>query len=318
MTDHSAISVVVPVYNSALTLRELSRRLCLTLESRVDSFEIIFVDDGSADGSFEVIRDLAAADSRIKGIRLRRNAGQHNALVCGLRAVSYPVTVTLDDDLQHFPEDIPILLDALKAGYDVVYGTFPEPRQNFLRTLASRLTKYLLKQAMGVPGAQNVGPFRAFRTELRQVFAHYQGPQPNLDVLLSYGTVAFAAVSVRHEARQQGVSGYTFTKLLVHAMNMLTGFTVLPLRFASLLGLASTGLGIGLFCYILAHYILEGSPVQGFPFLASVICLFAGAQLLTLGILGEYFARMYLRFMGRPTYVEAERVDASSSSTSTP
>jgi undecaprenyl-phosphate 4-deoxy-4-formamido-L-arabinose transferase len=307
--QNDAVSVVVPVYNASRTLPELARRLCAALMPRTTAFEILLVDDGSADGSFAAIRELAGRDPRIKGIRLRRNAGQHNALLCGVRAAAHPVTVTLDDDLQHYPEDIPALLDALTPDRDVVYGVFSQPRHGFLRTLASKLTKRVLEQAMGVAAARDVGPFRAFRTELRQAFAPYRGAQPNLDVLLSYGTQAYGAVPVRHEPRAQGVSGYTFLKLLSHALNMLTGFTVLPLRFASLLGMASTVCGLGLFLYVIVRYLFAGSPVQGFPFLASVISLFSGVQLLAVGILGEYFARMYLRLMDKPAYTEAERLN---------
>jgi glycosyltransferase involved in cell wall biosynthesis len=305
----NGLSAVIPVYNGRECLPELRRRLGEVLSAQGEPFEIIFVDDGSRDGGWSLLREFAAADARIKAIRLMRNHGQHNALLCGIRAASFPVTLTLDDDLQHPPEEIPKLLSALDGERDVVYGVFPEERHGWARTLASRITKKALRQAMGAPEVENVSALRVFRTGLRDAFASYQGPMPNIDVMLSWGTTRFTAVAVRHEPRLTGTSGYTLRKLVVHALNMITGYTVLPLQLASLMGFLITLGGLGLLAFILVRYMSEGSPIQGFPFLASIICLFSGAQLFALGILGEYFARMHLRLMDKPVYTAAERLN---------
>lgn len=303
------ISVVIPVYNSQGTLPELWRRLDAVLSAEARAFEVIFVDDGSRDDSWQVVSDLARGDARVKAIRLMRNHGQHNALLCGIRAAVHPVILTLDDDLQHPPEEAPRLMAAFAQGYDVVYGTFPEERHGLLRNLASRITKKALQTVMGVAAASSVSAFRLFRADLRQAFAGYQGPLPNIDVMLSWGTTKFGAARVRHEPRRTGASGYTLGKLVVHAANMITGFTVRPLQVVSLLGFAQTLLGFVLLLFVVGRYILEGTTLQGFPFLASIICLFSGAQLFSLGILGEYFARMHLRLMDKPVYTEAERLN---------
>lgn len=303
------ISAVIPVYNGRACLPELWERLARVLEAVSERFEVVFVDDASRDGSWDLLKELAERDPRCKAIRLMRNHGQHNALLCGIRAASHPVIVTLDDDLQHPPEEIPKLLAALTDERDVVYGTFPEERHGLLRNMASQLTKKVLQQAMGVAEARSVSAFRAFRAGLRDAFADYRGPLPNIDVMLSWGTTRFAAVSVRHEPRRTGASGYTLRKLMVHALNMITGFTVLPLQLASVMGFLLTLAGMALLGFVVIRYLIEGTTMQGFPFLASIICLFSGAQLFALGIIGEYFARMYLRLMDKPVYTVAERAN---------
>ena len=307
-----AVSVVVPVYDGAATLPELVARLAAVLAARAPRSEILLVNDGSRDASWQVILELARARPvphelgpdrpRVHGIDLMRNYGQHNALLCGIRAAAGAVVVTMDDDLQHPPEEIPLLLDALGGEVDVVYGTPRAERHGLLRVAASRATKLMLEGAMGATVARRVSAFRAFRSELRQAFEQYGNPYVSIDVLLTWATTRFAAVPVRHEPRRSGHSSYTFRMLARHALNMVTGFSVGPLKLARLVGFASTLLGIGVLAYVVGRYLIQGTSVPGFPFLASVITIFAGAQLFTLGIIGEYLARMHLRLMSRPVY----------------
>jgi glycosyltransferase involved in cell wall biosynthesis len=296
------LSVVVPVYNAAATLAELTTRLAAVLAARGGSWEVVLVNDGSRDASWRIIGELAAREPRVRGIDLMRNYGQHNALLCGIRAASGAVLVTLDDDLQHPPEEIPLLLAALGEEVDVVYGTPLAEQHGFWRDLASQATKMVLEGAMGAAVARRVSAFRAFRGELREAFAQYGNPYVSIDVLLTWGTTRFAAVPVRHEARRAGRSNYTFRLLARHALNMVTGFSVGPLRLASMVGFASTLLGMAVLTYVVGRYLLQGTTVPGFPFLASVIAIFSGAQLFTLGIIGEYLARMHFRLMSRPVY----------------
>jgi len=239
---------------------------------------------------------------------MARNFGQHSALLCGIRVAKYEVVVTLDDDLQNLPEDIPKLLAKLEDGFDMVYGTREHERHGLFRNLASQVTKWVLQSAMGASTARDVSAFRAFRTRLREAFSDYRSPSVNLDVLLTWGTTAFGSVRVRHEARQVGDSGYNLRKLMNHAINMMTGFSTLPLRFASIMGFAFALMGVLILVYVLGRYLLTGSSVPGFPFLASIIAIFSGVQLFALGIIGEYLARMHLRTMERPTYVVREQV----------
>jgi len=231
-----------------------------------------------------------------------RNYGQHNALLCGIRAAKYELIVTLDDDLQHSPEEIPRLLARLEEGFDVVYGA-PETEQNgLLRAIASRITRLALRTTVGADVAKNVSAFRIFRTQLREEFASYQSPFVSIDVLLTWATTRFGAIRVPFQQRRSGSSNYTFTKLMRFALDMMTGFSAAPLQLASLIGFGCMLFGIAVFFYVFVRYCLEGS-VAGFPFLASIIAIFSGAQLFSLGVIGEYLARMHFRSMKRPAYV---------------
>jgi len=306
----SSLSVVVPVYNGALTVELLARRLEAALPSLAGRYELVLVNDGSRDQSWQVVEELARTHAWVRGINLMRNYGQHNALLAGIRAAQHEIIVTLDDDLQNPPEEIPKLLAKLSDGWDVVYGT-PEVQQHGLwRNLASRMTKRALQGAVGAANARNVSAFRAFRTQLRDAFRHYHGPFVSIDVLLSWGTSRFSAQTVRHDIRRQGLSNYTFRKLASHAIDMMTGFSTWPLRLASFVGFTATLLGIAVLMYVIIRYILAGGSIPGFPFLASTIAIFSGAQLFALGIIGEYLARMHFRAMDRPTY--AVRQDTGS------
>ena len=307
-TDGSAhpladLSVVVPVYRSEAILPELVRRLGTVLPAISSRYEVVLVNDASPDGSWNVITELVERYPWIRAVNLMRNYGQHNALLCGIRAVQYSVIVTMDDDLQHPPEEIPKLLEVLDQGYDVVYGRPAQEQHGFLRDLASFTSKLALQNMMGAEIARQVSAFRAFRAEVARAFAHYEGSFVSIDVLLTWGTNRFAATPVRHETRAQGASGYTFRKLITHALNMMTGFSTKPLQLASLVGFAFTLFGFGVLCYVVIRYFLQGTPVPGFPFLASIVALFSGAQLFALGIIGEYLARMHFRSMQKPPYV---------------
>jgi len=293
----------VPVYRSELGLEELAKRLGGVLSKITPDYELVFVNDSSPDRSWDVISRLAKNNSRVRAIDLMRNYGQHNALLCGIRSAQYDVIVTIDDDLQHPPEEIPKLLAVLNQGYDVVYGTPEREEHGLWRDFASVATKMALQNVMGAEIASKVSAFRAFRADVAKSFAHYEGTFVSIDVLLTWGTNRFAVTSVRHEPRQQGTSGYTFRKLVTHTMNMMTGFTTVPLRLASLVGFGFTLFGLGILAWVLLRYFLSGDPVPGFPFIASIIALFSGAQLFALGIIGEYLARMHFRSMQKPPYV---------------
>lgn len=305
------LSVVIPVYNSEGSLVPLIERLAAVLRRVAAEWEIILVNDGSGDRSWQTIEGLVRLYPEVRGFHLMRNYGQHNALLAGIRHVRYATTCTLDDDLQNPPEEIPALLAELDKGFDVVYGSPCYEKHGWWRDLASQVTKLTLQGAMGVATARKVSAFRVFRTHLRRAFEDYRSPYVNIDVLLTWGTTRFSAITVDHKPRQSGVSNYTFRKLLTHALNMMTGFSSWPLKVASLVGFAFTLFGIAVLAYVLIRMLLSGRVVPGFAFLASAIAIFSGAQLFALGIIGEYLARMHSRMMERPTYVVGESVGSS-------
>ena len=299
-----SISVVIPVYRSQDSIELVVRELAAELPKLTDAFEAVLVEDSGGDGSWDVIQKLSAEYDWLRGFKLMRNYGQHSALLCGIRAASFEIIVTIDDDLQHPTKAIKDLLDKLAEGYDVVYGKPEHEQHGLLRNTASLMTKFVLQGAMGTKTARNISAFRAFRASLRGAFADFRGPLVNIDVLLTWGTARFVAIPTPHSPRAIGASNYTFGKLVAHTFNMVTGFSTLPLRFASLLGLMMTAFGFLLLMYIIViRVIVFQYEVPGFTFIASIISIFAGAQMFTLGIIGEYLARMYLRMMDKPAYV---------------
>ncbi len=296
------LSVVVPVYNAAVSLPELVARLEPVLRAHSSRFELLLVNDGSRDGSWKVVEELVARHGWVRGIDLLRNYGQHNALLCGIRAARHELIATMDDDLQHPPEELPKLLARMVPACDVVYGPPERQQHGLLRDLASQMTKVVLQKSLGADNARSVGALRVFRTCLREAFANCSSQHVSLDVLLSWSTTRFDFVRVRHEERRHGQSNYTYRKLVAHALNMVTGYSALPLKLASWVGFVFTLFGLCVLAYVLLSYLLRGSPVAGFPFLASIIAVFSGAQLFALGIIGEYLARIHFRMLDRPTY----------------
>jgi undecaprenyl-phosphate 4-deoxy-4-formamido-L-arabinose transferase len=300
------ISVVVPVYNSEGSLTPLVERLVAVLPSSAPEWEILLINDGSADRSWEVIHELAARHPGVRGIRMLRNYGQHNALLAGTRTARFTVTITMDDDLQHQPEEIPKLMAKLAEGADVVYGTPTTLPHGFWRNFFSRFTKRTLGFVMRVDTLVDISAFRAFRTDLRRAFQAYNSPEVIIDVLLSWGTSSFASVKCEHLPRTIGRSNYTPAKLINSAMFILTGYSTAPLRLASSVGFLFTLFGLGVLAWVLGRYLITGGSVPGFPFLASAIAIFSGAQLFALGIIGEYLARIFNRSVERPVYVVKE------------
>jgi undecaprenyl-phosphate 4-deoxy-4-formamido-L-arabinose transferase len=294
------LSIVVPVYKGGKLIEPLVVQFNKSLPAFAENYEIILVNDGSPDNSWAIIQSLIDKYTAVRGICLMRNYGQHNATLCGVRLARHEVTITMDQDLQHRPEDIPLLLTKLEEGYDVVYGAPKKLPQGFLRNLMTAGIKVILARVIGLPAVRNVSAFRAFRTNLRDAFANFQSPTLILDVLLSWGTTRFTSVPVNIAQAER--TSYNFRMLVRTALLILTGYSTLPLRFASWIGFVMTIFGLGVFVYVLFVYFSAGS-IPGFPFLASIIALFSGAQLFALGIFGEYLARMFDRSMDRPTYV---------------
>jgi glycosyltransferase involved in cell wall biosynthesis len=296
------VSVVVPVYNGSDTLPMLVEEVNKTLPSVADAFELVLVNDGSPDQSWQVINELAGSHPWVRGIDLMRNYGQHNATLCGVREARYEVIVTMDDDLQNPPSEIPKLLDKLAEGYDVVYGVARKRQQVWWKNLASVVIKRAIAYVMGLRTVRDIGAFKAFRADLRRSFDDFNSPDVLVDVLLSWGTSRFASVTVEEAPRTVGKSNYNLFKLIKVSLLVLTSYTTIPLRFASIIGFLFTLIGMGVLIYVLVIYFTAGS-VPGFPFLASTIIIFGGVQLFALGIIGEYLARVFERTGGKHTYV---------------
>lgn len=302
------ISVVIPCYRSAGTLApliaELSRALGeLVAKGQISDYEALLVVDGSPDNTADIARELANVFPNLTVLELQRNFGQHNALLAGIREATGEIIVTMDDDLQHPPEEISKLISPLIAGHsDLVYGVPEKEEHGFVRSFASRTVKRGLKLT-GVSNAEWVGAFRAFNINLRNGFSDVNEPTVNLDVLLSWTTIRVSAVKVGMNLRQQGGSGYNFVKLIRHTLNMVTGYGVAPLKFATLLGFAVGILGFIILITELVKYFLGENVVAGFTTTIALVSVFSGAQLITIGLIGEYLGRMHFRTMNKPMYL---------------
>lgn len=301
------ISVVIPVYRSSDSLRSLVARIESVLAPSGGEFEIILVDDGSPSETWRVIEEIVLQHPRVRGLRLGRNYGQHSALIAGVRAARLPVTVTVDDDLQNPPEEIPRLVAAMhEQDVDVVYGVPQHSEHGIARRIASSVHRSVMKGGLGLESAPHLSSFRAFRTIVRDGFNDDIGSNVSLDALLTWGTSKFGEIRVRHDPRVDGYSTYTFGTLLRFAIDSVTGYSTKPLQIASIIGFFTALFGFIVLVFVTIRPLMSGQSVPGFPFLASTIAIFSGAQLLTLGIIGEYLARMHFRIMRKPTYVISE------------
>jgi undecaprenyl-phosphate 4-deoxy-4-formamido-L-arabinose transferase len=302
------LSVVIATYRSPNTLPELVSRL-VSLPCWGANSEILLIDDGNGDNTWEVIHRLSQSCNQVKGFRLHQNVGQHAAILCGIRHAANLVTVTLDDDLQNPPEEIPKLLASLTDDIDVVVGTPVSDSHSLYRRLTSRLSKALLARSLGYKDAALISPFRLFRTELRESFGMQLGRHVSIDALLSLSTKRYCSVDVEHHVRASGRSSYSFRKLLDFFLATSTSASVVPLQIASRLGFLTLFVSLALMVTTVVRRVLFGSVITGFPFLASLIAGTAGVQLLLLGLLGQYIGHMHYRIIGIPSYVVRDRTD---------
>ena len=306
MRYQTGVSIVVPTYKSPTTLTELVERTELL---GLSAFEIIIVDDGNNDATWEQIGLLSQSKKSVIGLRLGRNFGQHSALLAGVRKAKYHQIVTIDDDLQNPPEEIPNLLAELVNGVDVVYGVSTQVRQNVWRRFTSRTAKAIFAKVLGFESAISISSFRAFRTQLREGFAGELGPHVSLDALLTWSTSRFSTLEVEHHARRVGKSNYSFTKLVRFMLDTATSYSTRPLRLATTLGFITTLFGLLLLVWVVGNAIFVGDSVPGFPFLAASIAVFSGVQLVVLGILGEYLGKIHFRAMNKPTFSVSETTE---------
>jgi len=303
------ISIVIPCYQTPGTFEQICDELLEHVGPLTYEIELVLVDDGSPDDTWERIVRVTETRNWVRGLRLSRNYGQHNALLAGLRDASHDVVITMDDDLQNPPAEIPRLIAALDEDIDLVYGTPAAEAHTLFRNLASVSTKRLMSRLLGPDVDAKTSAFRVFRRPLLNSSRLSSDPFISIDVLLSWATTRVSFIEVDFERRQAGTSGYTLTKLFRHALNMVTGYSVRPLRLVSGLGLIISIFGFFLLGFTLVRFIIEPSDVEGFTFLASSVALFSGVQLLSLGIFGEYLARVHFRSMGRPSYLVRDQTD---------
>jgi len=296
-------SVIVPVYNGSRTLEELIRRMRRVFSELDKTYEIILIDDNSRDNSWELLKRLKREDPGIRIIRLRRNFGQHNAIMCALHFIRGDYVITIDDDLQIPPEEIPGLIAAAADGYDVVYGIYDRKKHNLVKNIGSFLLGCYYRRIFGM--TNQVSAFRLIRREIAREIINYDKTFPYIDGLISWNTGNIGEVPVKHYARGAGTSGYSLGKMVKLAFDMVTNFSAFPIRVASLLGVAFSLVGFLLAIYFFLRFGL-GMPVTGYASLLVAVTIFSGVQLLTIGVIGEYIARVHMNINRKPQYVIKE------------
>lgn len=307
-----SLSLVIPVYGSEPVLPELVRRLQAMFDQQArpsGDYELILVCDCSPDRSWAVIRGLAQQYPWVRGILLRMNAGQHNALMAGFSHARGRVIVTMDDDLQHAPEDIPLLLAELAQGRDVVYARFKSRNHAGWKVAGSRLNDLVAGYLMNKPKGLYLSPFRAMTADIRDDILRYQGPYVYVDGLILSVTRNIGTVDVDHHERYAGDSGYSLRKSISLWLKMATNFSIVPLRITSFVGLCFAGVGFVLaLMLIIQKLTLDRMPI-GWSSLIVTVLIVGGVQLLALGMLGEYLGRVLLILNSRPQYVVGETTD---------
>jgi undecaprenyl-phosphate 4-deoxy-4-formamido-L-arabinose transferase len=304
------VSVVIPVYRSCETLRDMARRLRDVLDAAGTSYEIVFVDDASPDNSWNVLLEIQRENAdRVVLVQLMRNFGQHNALMCGFRQSRGRFVVTMDDDLQNPPEEIPRLLAAMEGtGDDLVYGVPNQKKHHLLRNAGSMLVTVFYRRVF----RSKVQPtsFRIMRRELVDAILSYDLNYTFIDGLLAWNTQRTSEVVVEHHARKSGRSGYTLTKLLVLAFNLFTNFSLLPLQAVSLLGFIAATAGLLASAYYLVAYFAAAISVSGYASTIVAILILGGVQLLALGVMGEYLGRLHMNVNRKPQFTVRTVVSA--------
>jgi undecaprenyl-phosphate 4-deoxy-4-formamido-L-arabinose transferase len=303
--NNCTLSIVVPVYRSAPILPKLVEAIAAEMraENLSASFELILVNDCSPDDSWQAIRKLAEANSFIKGITLRRNVGQHNAIMAGLHQVSGEYVVLMDDDLQHPPSAIADIVKVLADGYDVCYTRYLNRQHAAWKKLGSRFNDWMATRLLGKPKGLYLSSFKGLRREIADEIVQYDGPYTYLDGLILDVTRSITTVDIEHQARYEGESNYTFTRLLSLWMKMATSFSVFPLRLATYAGFALAALSLLMIFVVIVQKLMFPELPRGWASTIATILFIGGIQTLCIGMVGEYLGRTYLKLNRKRQFV---------------
>lgn len=297
------LSIVIPVYNSSTTLQQLVARLIHVLDSLQRDYQIILVDDGSTDNSWEALCRLHEQHpDQLVIMQLMRNFGQHNALMCGFRSSIGRYIVTIDDDLQNPPEEIPTLVQELERNdLDVVYGTSEIKKHSRWRNLGTATIRFFYRAIFRMPVTTT--SFRIINRKALESIFPYRLNYTYIDGLLAWSTQRIGTVQVEHQPRVKGDSGYSIGKLLVLALNLFTNFSLLPLQLVSVTGMLTALLGLATGLYYFIQFLTSNIILPGYASTIVAILVLGGVQLLALGIMGEYLGRVHMNINQKPQYV---------------
>ena len=309
MIDSLQVSVVIPVFNEELVLHEFYPRLKKEAENWGKSYELLFVDDGSTDNSFELICKWKKIDSNIRVIKFTRNFGQQAAVLAGFRQSRGDIVVQIDSDLQNPPEEIKRLLGAFTDEVDLVVTVPRKRRDSSLRILGSKVLHSLAQALFGNRFKLNLSSFRAMRRSVIEKIDQCQDRSRYMAVLMSWMAVPTVHVEVDHHLRKTGQTKYGILPLLRLTWDLITGYSNFPLRLVTYLGLLGAGLGFAIMMFLLYQRLVAGILIEGFVVLSAVFSFFAGVQLLSIGFLGEYLGRVHLQIQNRPNYIVHKVID---------
>ena len=309
MIDSLQVSVVIPVFNEELVLHEFYPRLKKEAENWDKSYELLFVDDGSTDNSFELICKWKKIDSNIRVIKFTRNFGQQAAVLAGFRQSRGDIVVQIDSDLQNPPEEIKRLLGAFTDEVDLVVTVPRKRRDSSLRILGSKVLHSLAQALFGNRFKLNLSSFRAMRRSVIEKIDQCQDRSRYMAVLMSWMAVPTVHVEVDHHLRKTGQTKYGILPLLRLTWDLITGYSNFPLRLVTYLGLLGAGLGFAIMMFLLYQRLVAGILIEGFVVLSAVFSFFTGVQLLSIGFLGEYLGRVHLQIQNRPDYIVHKVID---------
>jgi glycosyltransferase involved in cell wall biosynthesis len=296
-------SVVVPVYNSEASLGELCQRISKVFSEIEESYEIILVDDSSADNSWQIMKGLKKNDKNIKIIQLMRNFGQHNAILCGFYHVTGKYVITMDDDLQNPPEEMPKLINKIMEGYDAVIGA-PEVKQDkFYKNIGSFFIRYLNTKIFNKPKSLKLSSFRIMTRAVTYEIKVLKTPYPYISGMLLSLTRNLTNVTVGHDERKYGSSTYNLTKLIKLAFNLIINYSSLPLKFLTYTGIVVSAISFCLGLYFIVKKFLVGIPVPGWTSVVVLLSFFNGLLLVILSIMGEYLSRIINEVSNRQQFV---------------
>lgn len=304
------LSFVIPCYRSELSIASVVDEIRSTVASRADyDYEIILVNDCSPDGVWNVIQKLACEDSKIKGISLAKNFGQHSALMAGYARATGDFVVSLDDDGQTPPSEVFKLVDKINEGYDVVYGYYAHAKEHWFRRLGSYFNKKMAEHIIGQPKTLQTTSFFIVRDFIIKEIVRYPNPFPYIGGLVYRATKNLGNVEIEHRHRLQGKSGYTIAGLISLWINGFTAFSVKPLRVATLMGFFCAIIGLIAGIYIIVQKILFPDILLGYTSLMSALLFIGGMLMLVLGLIGEYIGRIYICINNSPQYVVRESIN---------
>jgi undecaprenyl-phosphate 4-deoxy-4-formamido-L-arabinose transferase len=310
---HPALTFVIPLYNSAATIASLVHDIeALTIDG---GHEIILVNDGSADTTTEVCRDLVRhAKIPITFVEHARNFGEHNAVLTGWRHARGAYIVNLDDDGQNPPgEAVRLWQHAKDRKLDIVYGHYEVKQHSFWRNAGSWLTNRMTDWALDKPPGFYLSSFRCVSAFVTNQVVGYSGPYPYIDGLLLQVTQRIGSITVRHDQRRAGRSGYTLRRLIRLWLSAWLNFSLLPLRAATAVGVVTALVGLLAFVVVVWLWLLERGPAYGWGWVMATVLVFSGTQLVMLGLIGEYLGRMFLTVNQRPQSVVREVVSSDGS-----